>query len=382
MENNSNKKVLFIDSITILGGGQNYLIDLINEFIKKEFDVYLSSRESSPLSQISKKLKFNVFDFPVKKRTDIFGMIKYAFYIRRLKFDIVFTTDSISWYTGVLIKLFNLKVKLYAIVHLSTMTYASHFGKVKKLIIPVVDRIWTVFYKKVIVTSDYQYDILKKENINKNKLKLIRLGVNEKRIESLILPSLKLQITVEYKIPPDSKIVGIIGPLIKEKRIEFFIRSIPKVIEKRTDVIFVILGEGEEKGNLIESARKLEVFDKIRFISCDRKNFYTVFSMFDIIVNTTVLASLPTSILEAIILNINFLSVDNEGIRYIFKDSYDCLMFENNEDKLGESILKLLSDSDLSQTLIKNASHTMKMKCDFNKHFHDLIKLLDEEKKI
>ena len=76
------------------------------------------------------------------------------------------------------------------------------------------------------------------------------------------------------------KVVLYVGRLTSEKNVDLLIRSIAKIKDK--DIKLLVVGEGNEKENLLKLAKKLGIEDKTVFIGKrgDTENFYAIADLF------------------------------------------------------------------------------------------------------
>ncbi|RKY83675.1 hypothetical protein DRQ09_09695 [candidate division KSB1 bacterium] len=98
-----------------------------------------------------------------------------------------------------------------------------------------------------------------------------------------------------------------------------------------------------------------------------------MFSMLDIMVNTSAIGSFPTSILEAMIFKVPIITLYNPGIMNIMRDEYNCLILKDNDaSSIGDAVIRLLKDVELSNKLTVNALNTFEEKCSFEKTFDEI----------
>jgi glycosyltransferase involved in cell wall biosynthesis len=65
--------------------------------------------------------------------------------------------------------------------------------------------------------------------------------------------------------PPQSLLVGAVGRLSDEKGFDILFRSVQELVARGLDVRLVLVGDGDERNNLEQFARELNLTDRIRF---------------------------------------------------------------------------------------------------------------------
>jgi glycosyltransferase involved in cell wall biosynthesis len=104
--------------------------------------------------------------------------------------------------------------------------------------------------------------------LDDRKLMVIRDGIATRRSRASYTPSAgDRRLTDDLGIPRRSKLVGIMGPLIREKRIKDAIWAIDLLSCVRDDVHLVVLGDGGSiRADLETFARQVEVDDRVHFL--------------------------------------------------------------------------------------------------------------------
>ena len=102
----------------------------------------------------------------------------------------------------------------------------------------------------------------------------------------------------EYNIPLDSFVVGHIGRFREVKNHRFLIDVFCKIVEKRSDSMLVLVGEGELQDNIRNYCHKCGIVEKVIFAG-GQDNPVPFYSAMDIFVFPSLWEGVPLSVVEA-----------------------------------------------------------------------------------
>jgi glycosyltransferase involved in cell wall biosynthesis len=131
------------------------------------------------------------------------------------------------------------------------------------------------------VSKEAEKFIIEKENAPKEKISMIHHGIpietftqsNEERKKELI---------EKYQLQ-GKKIIGTVARLIEWKGYRYIIGAIPDIVKKYPDAVFLFVGEGSQKQELIELAEELNVLKYIIFTGwIDRTYIPSLYSILDV----------------------------------------------------------------------------------------------------
>jgi glycosyltransferase involved in cell wall biosynthesis len=101
------------------------------------------------------------------------------------------------------------------------------------------------------------------------KISIIPNGLNENKMKMDVVPG---EVKSAYGIHPYAPVVLFVGRMNYQKGPDLLIRAIPKVLENRWDVRFVLIGEGEMRPVCENLARKLGVYNSCHFLGYASEN--------------------------------------------------------------------------------------------------------------
>jgi glycosyltransferase involved in cell wall biosynthesis len=96
----------------------------------------------------------------------------------------------------------------------------------------------------------------------KNKRCLERSGPERYNPKNCRLEAVE-EIRKVYGIKPDEKILLFLGRLIWVKGVTNLVQAMPMILEEYPNTKLVILGKGEQQNNIVETANKLGISNKV-----------------------------------------------------------------------------------------------------------------------
>lgn len=204
-------------------------------------------------------------------------------------------------------------------------------------------------------------DDLVKIGVEKNKtLHTIIYGVDTKQYFPTTIEVNELK--SKLNISNNDIVILAVGRLVYKKGMHILINSIPNVIAKNKKVKFVIVGDGDQKEELQNQAKKLKITDYLIMpgtILRDELLFY--YNICDIYVSTSIrdksgnLDDQSIALVEAMACKKATIASDLAGNRIIIKDKQNGLLFEmGNSVELSEKINFLVENDKIRKRLAEN----------------------------
>ncbi len=182
----------------------------------------------------------------------------------------------------------------------------------------------------------------------RKKVIVIRNGLREIIFKDKKTAQKELSIKTAIKNPVW---VGTISELHKNKGLEFAIEAISKVKE---NVIFVIIGDGEEKTNLQAQINRLGLNNKI-FLIGRVEMASTYLKAFDILTLTSITEALPYFLLEAGAASLPVVASNVGGIPEIIKNGKSGILVESkNPNEIRKQIEFLVKNPEKAKILGNN----------------------------
>lgn len=304
-------------------------------------------------------LQFNVPNFGLInkegvcffKPRDDFVFKTIAFYCSAIEkllnkigyFDYIYHHDWLTFLPAYLIKTRSNKP---LISHIHATTYdIGGFVFIDPLIYKI-ERMMLDNSDLIITVSEYEKDVLKKYyELNKDNIYVVHNGFDgfcKDKIKSL-----------DIKFLAGKKVVLFVGRLSFQKGAEFLIRAAEEVIKKLKNVIFVIVGSGEEEGRLLELVCKLGLQRYIYFTGFLRdEQLYSLYRSTDIFVMPSLSEPFGISALEAASCGIPIILSKNSGVKEVLKNVFLVDFWDIKE--LSNKLIGILKYKPLSRELSIN----------------------------
>jgi glycogen(starch) synthase len=203
------------------------------------------------------KLFNDIFIYNILSATKFLnGLIKKEKY----KFDVVCVHDWLSSISGLVIKN---ESKIPVIFHTHSTEWGRSGGQGSEVVSHLEgamaqnsDRIITVSYAM-------QQDLIK-HGWTQSKISVVWNGVDPERYNPRKCEQEEIEkIREQYKIPKDWNMLLFIGRLTWVKGVRNLLQAMPSVLKEYPNTKLVILGKGEQQADIVETADRLGIKDKI-----------------------------------------------------------------------------------------------------------------------
>ncbi|MEG1990089.1 MAG: glycosyltransferase family 4 protein [Clostridia bacterium] len=155
-------------------------------------------------------------------------------------------------------------------------------------------------------------------------------------------------------IKKDEKVVLFLGRIAEEKSVDQIISAIPEVFKKLTNTKLVLVGEGPAKEDLILLSKKLNIQDKVIFtgaVPWEQVSLY--YSIGDVFVNTSTTETQGLTFIESMAAGVPVVAKYAPNLAEFIHNNENGLLIRN-EKELSDSIIKVLTDNKLKETLVTN----------------------------
>jgi len=158
-------------------------------------------------------------------------------------------------------------------------------------------------------------------------------------------------------VSKDKKVILAVSRLVKWKRVDRIINAIPLVISKYNNVIFMIVGDGDDKAYLENLVEKLNIKDYVKFIGAVPHNEVKYYmNAADIFISTNDLSNVSNSLLEAMKCGKCVVTLNTGETSEIIKNNENGILLDVNYiNNLPNVIIQLLNDEKLRNKLGRNA---------------------------
>lgn len=364
MSENKKKKVCIFITRMISGGAQKVVASLLQELDSQKFQITLAigrtpENEPNLLSELPNSARLFKFDCVVREINplkDMSALLKLFFFFRKEKFDILHLHTSKAGVLGAIAgRLAGIKKIFYTphghIFHKkAAIPGVSDLSPAKMKLLKILRKLAYRCCDRLVALSDED----KKEQVclglaPHGKFCVIMNGIDVKSFEK---PEERVDCGIDIKA---SKTIGSVGRLSKEKGHDILINSFPAVLSEYPDTALLVVGDGQEKNNLMEQTEKLNLENKI-FFAGNAENVKNFLWNMDIFVLPSRYESQGIAAMEAMAAGLPVVASNVGGIPGILDNNVEGLFADpENPDSFSRAILKLLKNSDLRKEMGQNA---------------------------
>jgi len=147
-------------------------------------------------------------------------------------------------------------------------------------------------------------------------------------------------------------VIGSIGRLAYPKNYEFLIRIVPKILNLRDDIVFVVIGDGPEYEKYHSYISALNL-NKYIFLLGSLENAYQYIKAFDIFILPSIYEGFSITLIEALSAGLPILASDVGGNAELLNYSKDQIYRLNDETDFLNKFERILSDYELKESIMK-----------------------------
>jgi len=345
------KKVIFVIPSLEGGGAECIFVNLLIGLDRVVYDpvVVLFNKKGVFIDLLPEGIR--VIDL---KKTDRWSFIplilRLSCVLKAETPELVVSFITYANYITIIARRFSgLNIPVVAAEHcVVSRTIKGRFETLKKFIIsaiyPRADAI-------IVVSHGCKNELIKKYGVPEKKLVVIPNGINLDRVK------LRAEEKVDHAwFMEHVPIIVSIGRLTPAKNYRLLLNSVAQV-NKTLDVRLVIIGDGEERGELVTVARELGIEDKVLFLGY-QINPYKFLAKSSLFVISSSWESFSIAIVEAMSLGIPVIATDCPyGPAEIITNYVDGVLVPCDDSVvLCHKIIELLRDKGVLMRISKNAA--------------------------
>jgi glycosyltransferase involved in cell wall biosynthesis len=343
-------KVLHLISGGDTGGAKTHVINLLQE-LDKRIDVKIICFLKGEFYYEVKEKAIEIEVYEQKRRYDLSVINRLIKEIKEKNYDLIHCHGARANFITYILKKFY-KIPAVTTVHSDyKLDFKGSFYK--DLVYRNLNYLSLKNMDYYIGVSESFRNMLIERGFNPDRIMTVYNGINVKEVESANIDKDFLK---NQGINTNEKAIkiGILARLYPVKGVEVFIKAAYKVLCSRQDVEFFIAGDGEERENLENLIKELDVEDKVHLLGYIRHP-YSFINEIDINTNTSYSESFPYVILEGGVFKKPIIASNVGGVKDLVVQEETGLMFEPGDvDTLANHMLKLIEDEKLRKTLGEN----------------------------
>lgn len=324
-------RILFIIGFYGVGGKERQLAELIKGLPKNKYSIsfIVKNGDAHYLQSIENYIDY--FYSLEEKRFGLRSLLKIHKKIKDFKPDIVHSWSSVATLQTIIIRIF-LKFKL--------IDGSVRDSTKPDLLARIIIKIITLYSDKIIANSKAGLLCYK---IPGRKSNFIHNGFDFNRIIGLEpIENVKSKFNIQ-----SPKLIGMVARIDWQKDYPTFIKAAVIVILKRSDVKFVIVGDGEDKEKI---QSMIAAVHKEKFIFTGRQsNVESIINCFDVAVLATFTEGISNSVMEYMALSKPVIATNGGGTSELVQDGVTGYLVKGGDvSQLAEKIMFLLDHKDMS----------------------------------
>ncbi len=351
-------KILYLITQSEWGGAQRYIFDLATTLSAQNYQVEVAAGGNQDLfSQLSQKgiktyqLKNLVREINPAK--DLMAYFEIKKLIKQTLPDILHLNSSKAGVVGAIAgKRLGVKKIIYT-AH--GFVFNEPMPTWKKLLYLWAEKYSAHYKDTLICVSEFDRQVGIKNKIASEK-KLIKINNGIEKIYFLD----QKQARAKLNLPANKTIIGTIAHFYPTKGLIYLIRAAKIVANKFPDIIFAVIGDGQQRNLLQTEIKKLDLTNNFfllgnKFLK-DKKEASRYLPAFALSVLPSVKEGFPFVILEAMQAGLPIVATCVGGIPEMIKDNESGLLVPPaNPENLAQAIIKLLENKNLADQLGRQA---------------------------
>ena len=287
------KVVHFLNS-NVIGGVEHHVILLVNNLDKESFEpIVVCPPMLAGLMKPYLNKDVRVEPIEVRSFSNLSEMIRLVSFLRREKIDIVHAHLSYAS------RMSHMLAKLAGVpytIETSHVREAWRKGFLKTWY--AVDRFIAVFTDRFIAVSKANCDYLTGvKGINKTKVTVVPNGIDIKGFGAK-KDNERGGIRSELKIAEDRPLITAVARLEPQKGLKYLLEAVPLVVERHSDALFLLVGDGALRAELEAQALRLGISENVIFAGF-RKDIAEILGESTIFVLPSLWEGLPLVAIEA-----------------------------------------------------------------------------------
>lgn len=150
-----------------------------------------------------------------------------------------------------------------------------------------------------------------------------------------------------------------VGRLAEKKGVRYLIEAMPRILEKYSDAVLVVIGDGVLKDQLYDAVNALHIKKSVKFIgSLPNSQLPPYFATADVFIGPSTsdgLEGLGVVFLEALASGVNVVASDVGGISDIITNGMTGMLVPEKQPRaIADAVIELLNNAPLRHTLKQN----------------------------
>jgi glycosyltransferase involved in cell wall biosynthesis len=251
------------------------------------------------------------------------------------------------------------KIPLVYTHHTHYPEYAKFYLK-ERVITPFLARFFSGWYANLadaIIAPSYKMKkFLREYGVKKNRpIYILPTGINLQIFRES--KEVGLNFRKKLYISPEAKILLFVGRMGKEKNPEFLLKALKETLNKKGDIILLMIGDGPFLKELQKMARRMKIEEKVIFRGAvPYKEIPFYYQASDIFVFSSLTDTQGIVILEALACGLPVVALKDDAFEEMVIDNENGFLVKKFLPEIfAERVLKILDDSVIYQSFSDNS---------------------------
>jgi len=228
----------------------------------------------------------------------------------------------------------------------------GYFSPLKSKCFIAIERVLSLLTTRIITLSPQQREELGRCIGAKRKMEIIRLGFD---LSKFLAPCEKMVARKNLGLPGEKWIVASVGRLTAVKNLALFVDVAEKLSLKRRDLLFIVVGDGEDRKKIENLVKNKRLSDRILFLGWQRE-IEKVYKAIDLLVLTSKNEGTPVAIIEAMASGCPVVAAPAGGVVDLVEHGVTGLLAgPEDADDFVDKVEQILDDPQLRQRLVASA---------------------------
>lgn len=327
--------ILFINSITIYGGGEVWMITAMKEFLKRNYNVTLITRNDAALIPHAESEGIEVIPLNISGDINPFTIIRLYGIFKRRNINVVIANTGKDLRLSGFAALFKKSIKIIA-------RQGIDYPLKNNLRYRIA---YNYFADKIVANSGATKSTMLKNApwLNPDSIKVIYNGIDPIDYKKEKTKTLRK----EFNLPSDMILVGFVGRLSVQKGVIYALEAFKSVSDKHSGVRMLICGEGELRADIEKFISVNDLKDKV-ILTGFRKDIPNIMRTIDILLTPSLWEGFGIVLIEAMASGKPCVATNTSSIPEIIEDGFTgFLVPPQDSESLSEALMKVVSDPGL-----------------------------------
>jgi glycosyltransferase involved in cell wall biosynthesis len=344
------------------GGIQDYVANLVTRIDPSRFEVEVAcGPDAGPCVERVRSAGIPIHRMrlvrAVRPWTDLCGLVDVIRLLRAGRYDVVHTHMSKGAFLARLAaRLTGVPLVVFGAHNVGVIYFR---GTLLAPLFWLIDRVMGAGFTDVLI-SDAEYlrrEVLRLRMIRPSKIVTVPAGIDLARLEA----QSKQQLT-GLPGPEQGLVVGTVSRLAPEKGLLTLVRAAPRILQAVPSTLFVIAGDGPQRGELEQAVRQAGLQQRFLFPGAVPQ-VAGLFRRLDIFVLPSRTEGLPIALMEAMACGCAAVASDVGGVsELIVHGESGLLVPAGNPESLADALITLLKDGALREQLGSGARRIVEAK--------------------